>query len=131
MVKYALMYLGGEVIQVRVRQRRIGYLSGAEDRGFDEVLVMVVVVVFVFVAVAWLRAGGGLGRTAETSNSRLAELGFWKGRAARAGRRGKVLHPRPLGNGRAGGAWGDGVGSDGHDGGELDRGLSDVLTSGG
>lgn len=125
------MYLSREVVEVRVRQRRLEWLVGAEDGRFDKVLVMVVVVVVVAMAMAWLGAGPWLGRTAETPNSCLAELGFWEGRAARACGRGKVLHPRPLGEWRARGTGGDGVGGDGHDGGELDGGLSDVLAGGG
>lgn len=138
MVKYTLMYLGREVVQIRMRQWRIGWLVSAEDWGFDEVLLMimlvvvVVVIVIVSVAVAWPGARGWLGRwTAEASNIRLAELGFWKWRAAGAGGRSKVLYPRSLGDRRAGGAWGYGVGSDGHDGGELNSGLPDVLAHGG
>lgn len=116
-VEYALMYLGREVVEVRVRQRRMRWFVGAEDGGFDKMFVLVMVVmVVVAMASARLGAGTGLGWTAQTPNRRLAELGFWERRAARACGRGEVLHPRPLGEWRARGAGGDGVGGDGHDG---------------
>lgn len=130
MVQYALVYLGGQVVEVRSGRLLLLGQVRAGGSGVVEVVQGIVMVDVRMVGVVFLV---GIERTAQTANIGLAVLWFWKGRAARPGGRGKVVDSRALGKGRAVGPRGDGVGGGAHihdhDGGKLVKGgLVDMIS---